>query len=158
MQPYLAYFISFVTIMVVMFLPNTVMKTSIPSAWYACIRPDMTPPNYVFPIVWTILYITIGIGLAETLLLKSTYEQKILLGLYAWNLFLNVLWSFVYFGKRDVVMALFVIIHIIVSTVFILYYTYLILPVWIVWMLLPYLAWLLFAAFLNFLSTWKKCA
>ena len=158
MQPYLAYFISFFTMLVVMFLPNTVMKTSIPSAWYACIRPDMTPPNYVFPIVWTILYITIGIGLAETLLLKSTYEQNILLGLYAWNLFLNVLWSFVYFGKRDVVMALFVIIHIIVSTVFILYYTYLILPGWIVWMLLPYLAWLLFAAFLNFLSTWKKCS
>ena len=97
MNPQLAYFISFFTMLTVMLLPNAITQRSIKSAWYNCIRPDITPPNYVFPVVWTFLYITIGFGLAQTLMLKKTYEQNILLGLYIWNLVLNVLWSFIYF-------------------------------------------------------------
>ena len=157
MNNYLAYFISFFTMLTVFLLPNSITQRSVKSAWYECIRPDITPPNYVFPIVWTILYITIGIGLAQTLILKKTYEQNILIGLYIWNLLLNVLWTYIYFGKHDIVIALFVIFNLIVSTIFILYYTYLLLPTWIFWMLLPYLAWLKFAALLNFISVFKKC-
>lgn len=157
MNTYLAYFISFITMIIVMFLPSTVTKRSINSKWYNCIRPDITPPKYVFPVVWTILYITIGIGLANTLSLKNSNERWILLALYAWNLILNMAWSFIYFVNHDVILALFVLLNLIISTLFILYYTYLLLPVWIFWMLLPYVAWLYFAALLNFLSTLKKC-
>ena len=157
MNRYLAYFISFFTMLTVLLLPNTITQKSIKTAWYNCIRPDITPPNYVFPVVWTLLYTTIGIGLAQTLILNSTYEQNILLGLYIWNLLLNVLWSFVYFGKHNIIIALFIILNLIISTMFILYYTYLLLPIWVFWMLLPYIAWLYFAALLNFLSALKKC-
>ena len=106
MNRYLAYFISFFTMLTVIMLPNTVTQKSIKTAWYNCIRPDITPPNYVFPVVWTLLYTTIGIGLAQTLILNSSYEQNILLALYVWNLVLNVLWSFVYFGKHNIIIAL----------------------------------------------------
>ena len=157
MNRYLAYFISFFTMLTVLLLPNTITQKSIKTAWYNCIRPDITPPNYVFPVVWILLYTTIGIGLAQTLILKSTYEQNILIGLYIWNLVLNVLWSFIYFGKHDIIIALFIILNLIISTMFILYYTYLLLPIWVFWMLLPYIAWLYFAALLNFLSALKKC-
>lgn len=158
MQKYLAYLLSFFIMVVVMWLPHSVTQNAIRSAWYTCIRPDMTPPNYVFPIVWTLLYITIGVGLAETLLLKTTPEKQLLLVLYTWNLFLNVLWSFVYFGTYNVVMALFVVLNLLLCTLFLLYYTYLTLPVWIFWMLLPYLAWLFFASWLNFISALMTCS
>lgn len=157
MQPITAYILSAIIMITVMLLPNAVTMQSVNSTWYTCIKPSITPPKYVFPIVWTFLYICIGISLSQTLILKHSYERSILLGLFAWNLALNVLWSFIYFGNHDVVLALFVLLNIIVTTIFILYYIYLLLPIWVFWLLLPYIAWLYFAALLNFLSTLKKC-
>lgn len=157
MKQYESYVLSFVIMVIVMFLPNGVMRKSIDSPWYECIKAPITPPKCVFPIVWTILYITIGVGLAQSLLLRNSYEKTVLLFLYALNLILNVIWSFIFFGNHDIVLALFVLCNIIISTIFILYYTYLLLPLWVFWMLLPYIAWLKFAGILNFLSIFKKC-
>ena len=157
MKQFESYLISLVILVVVMFLPNSVMKKSINSSWYNCIRAPITPPKFVFPIVWTFLYITIGIALAQTLMLRDSYERNILLGLFGLNLILNVVWSFVFFGNHDIIMALFIILNLIVSTLFILYYIYLLLPLWVFWMLLPYIAWLHFACVLNFLSAFKNC-
>jgi len=157
MRELYAYSISLITMLSVMFIPSVFMSKSVKSPWYKCIRPDITPPNYVFPIVWTFLYLCIGIGLAKTLLQNNSYERNILLGLYAWNLVLNVLWSFVYFGMHDTVFALFILFNVIISAVFVLYYTYRLLPLWVFWLLLPYLAWLYFASLLNFLSILKTC-
>jgi len=152
-----AYLLSFLIMVFVMYIPNSTTMKATKSAWYTCIRPTITPPKFVFPIVWTILYISIGIALAQSLISKSSYERLILLGLHIWNLILNILWSFVYFGNHDVVLALFVLFNMIITTMFLLYYTYLVLPLWVFWLLLPYLGWLYFAALLNFLSTLKKC-
>lgn len=157
MKQYESYVLSFAIMVVVMFLPNKMMRKSIDSAWYECIKAPITPPKFVFPIVWTLLYITIGVGLAQSLLLQNSYEKNVLLFLYAFNLILNVVWSFIFFGNQDVILALFVLCNIIVSTIFILYYTYLLLPLWVFWMLLPYIAWLKFAGVLNFLSIFRKC-
>jgi tryptophan-rich sensory protein len=153
-----SYLLAFVVMVIVMFLPNGVMRKSIDSPWYECIKAPITPPKFVLPIVWTILYIAIGVGLAQSLLLRNSYEKTVLLGLYAFNLVLNVVWSFVFFGNRDIVLALFVLCMLVISTAFILYYTYLLLPLWVFWMLLPYIAWLKFAGLLNFLSIFRKCA
>lgn len=157
MERFQAYLVSAITMTIVLFVPNATTMQSVNSAWYTCIKPSITPPKYVFPIVWTLLYISIGIALAQTLMSKNSYEKNILLGLFGWNLALNVLWSFIYFGNHDVVMALFILLNLIVSTMFLLYYIYLTLPLWTFWLLLPYLAWLYFACLLNFLSTLKKC-
>jgi len=149
--------LSIIIMAIVMFLPSSLTKRAIGSDWYKCVRPPFTPPNYVFPIVWTFLYVTIGIGLAKTLMLRDSYERSILLGLYAWNLALNVVWSLVYFGGHDTVLALFILMNLLISTIFILYYSYQLLPVWVLWMLLPYVGWLYFAMVLNFFSALKKC-
>ena len=157
MQKTQAYLLSIVVMAAVLYLPNSTTMDSVNSAWYTCIKPTITPPKFVFPIVWTFLYITIGIALAQSLILRSSYERSILLGLHVWNLILNVTWSIVYFGKHDIILALFVLFNMIIATMFLLYYTYLTLPIWVFWLLLPYLAWLYFACLLNFLSTLKKC-
>jgi tryptophan-rich sensory protein len=155
MEKIIAYLRAFVAMVIVMFIPNTVTMDAVKSSWYERIRPALTPPNYVFPIVWTILYILIGIALAQTLLLTDSVTKTVLLWLYLFNLSMNVLWSLVYFGNRDVLSALFILLAIVTSTVFILYYTYLTLPIWVFAILIPYQAWILFAAFLNTSSALK---
>ena len=155
MTPLHSYTLSFIIMIIVIILPSSSMKKSLNSSWYDCIKATITPTKFVFPIVWTLLYITIGVALAQTFMLRNSYEKFVLLGLYGINLILNVAWSFIFFGTRDVVLALFVLCNIIISTLFILYYTYLLLPLWVFWLLLPYLAWLKFAGVLNFLSVLK---
>ena len=157
MERVYAYLLSAIVMIIVYAIPNSVTIRATDSAWYTCVKPTITPPKYVFPIVWTILYIFIGIALAQALMAKPSYERNILLGMHLWNLVLNVLWSFIYFGQHDVMLALFVLFNMIIATIFILHYTYLTLPVWVFWLLLPYIGWLYFAALLNFLSSLKKC-
>jgi len=152
-----AYIISFIVMLFVMFVPNSITRKAVNSPWYTCIRPEISPPNYVFPVVWTTLYIFIGIALAQTLLLGETPDKSRLLLLYFVNLSCNVAWSFLYFGNRDILGAFYTLLIIIVTTGFILYYTYFMLPRWVFAILTPYLVWIIFAAFLNYLSVDKKC-
>ena len=152
-----AYIWATVIMVAVMFLPNSTTMNSVQSSWYKCIRPGITPPSYVFPIVWTTLYILIGIALAQTLLLPNSATKPILLFLYAVNLICNVLWSFAYFGSRDIGLAMAILVAILISTAYILYYTSRLLPPWVLYILIPYQVWILFASILNFLSLGKKC-
>lgn len=153
-----AYLWAAVIMLMVMFLPNSTTMNAVHSSWYKCIRPGITPPSYVFPIVWTTLYVLIGIALAQTLLLPTSSSKSILLGLYAVNLTCNVLWSFAYFGSRDIGLAMAILLAIAISTACILYYTSQLMPPWVLYLLVPYQAWILFAGVLNFLSLGKKCA
>lgn len=152
-----AYFLSLFIMLFVMFVPSIATMKKTTSNWYKCIRPNITPPNFVFPIVWTVLYIIIGFSLAQTLMLNDSMDKNILLHLYGYNLLLNMLWSFAYFGTKNVYLAFFILLGIILSTIFILYYTYLLLPITIFYILCVYLAWISFACFLNFLSLGKNC-
>ena len=152
-----AYFLSLFIMLFVMFIPSAVTMRKVASAWYKCIRPSISPPNFVFPIVWTVLYIMIGLSLAQTFMLQESANKSILLYLYGYNLLLNMLWTFAYFGTQNANLAFFIILAMIVSTILILYYTYLLLPMWVLYVLIPYFLWLCFAGILNFLSLGKKC-
>lgn len=151
-----AYIYSFIIMIIVAAAPSNTMK-SIGSPWYQCIKSDLTPPNYVFPIAWTTLYVLIGIALSQTLLLEDSESKNILLQLYAVNLLLNVLWSFSYFGNRNVKFAFIIILGMIVSQIFILQYTRMLLPQWVFNILVPYLLWVSFATVLNYGSLNKNC-
>lgn len=119
------------------------------SEWYKSIKPSITPPNFVFPIVWSILFLLIGISLYFAWM---NGKNKLLIGiLFGINFVLNILWSVFYFQMRGPLFAFIEIIFLWFS----------ILAMMIVswkanskagWMLLPYLLWVSFAAVLNFLS------
>lgn len=155
MEAVKAYIISFVILATVAIFPNDVMKAT-NSKWYQCIRPSITPPNIVFPIVWTILYTLIAIALAQTLMVKHDLNKKrILLWYFGVNLVLNVVWSLLYFGLKEVTAAFIVLIGLILSQFMIMKFVNDLLPPWVLWILVPYFLWLLFAAVLNFLSIGK---
>lgn len=156
-----AHIISFIILAAVAIFPSDVMKAT-KSRWYQCIRPSITPPNIVFPIVWTILYILIALALAQTFMIKgeaNKNKKAALLWFFSINLVLNVVWSLMYFGLKEVTAAFIVIIGLILSQLMIMKYTRDILPPWVFWILVPYTCWLFFAGVLNIISMTnvKRC-
>lgn len=119
------------------------------SGWYFELnKPWFNPPNWVFAPVWTLLYVLMGISL-YLVWIKGIKNAKIGLSLFGIQLFLNALWSIIFFGLQAV---LFAFIEIIVLWVFIL--------LTIIWfyrisksaayLLTPYIVWVSFAAALNY--------
>ena len=101
-------------------------------------RLRLAPPNIVFPIVWTILYILLGF------LIGNIIEDEWLACIYYIQLSLNFLWTIVFFGMRQRVLSAIIIISIIVLTSVILAYR-----TDLLYLIVPYLAWLCFALVLN---------
>ena len=95
---------------------------SVKSEWYKCVesRIRITPPAYVFPIVWTTLYVLIWIAFSRALTASTETNDHILISLFLVNLLFNVLWCYVYFGLRKLALAIPVLLVILGTAVAIL--------------------------------------
>ena len=87
--------------------------------WYAgLVKPSFNPPNVVFPVVWTILYVVMGV--AAWLVWGTPAESASRrTALVAWfvQLALNVAWSFAFFGARSPLAGLIVIVILLAAIV-----------------------------------------
>lgn len=138
----------------VSFAPGVFGSQFKPGEWYALLtKPALTPPGWVFPIAWTILYLTIGVALYAMWIHTSGRERRIPLTLFAIQLALNGAWSWLFFGCHAVTAALIDISLLWISIV----------AMMLVFarynrsaatLLLPYLAWVSFATYLNF-AIWR---
>lgn len=117
--------------------------------WYPNINKSVfAPPEWVFPVVCSVLYFLMGVSLA-TILTTGTREQVLLpVGLFALQLLLNMAWSFIFFGQKNplggfvtVVLLWFTVAFTTLSFANIAFEAGL--------MLLPYLFWVSFALVLN---------
>jgi len=124
--------------------------SSIPT-WYATLqKPSFSPPNWIFGPAWTTLYFLIGI--AAFLVWKKGLERKdvkIALGVFGVQLFLNTLWSIIFFGLHNPFWAFIEIIVLwlaILATISAFYK----ISRPAAYLLLPYILWVSFAAVLNF--------
>ncbi|MBU3896730.1 MAG: tryptophan-rich sensory protein [Nanoarchaeota archaeon] len=139
------FIISFGSVFLTAFLGSLVTDIG---SWYESVKPAITPPGYIFPIVWTTLYIMIGFSIYYALRKNKNIKMiKILFGL---NLFLNFLWSFIFFYLHQVALALGEIIILWVSILM------LIVTLWktekkSAYLLIPYLIWVAIASYLNYL-------
>lgn len=67
-----------------------------PGAWYRSLnKPTWTPPSWVFPVVWTTLYIAMSVAAARVAAVPGAGQA---LALYTLQLALNVLWTPIFFG------------------------------------------------------------
>jgi len=145
---------SLVIVYLVAFVGSLFTSTNTDSEWYDSIRPSITPPNWVFPIVWNILFFLISLSLyfswsgSE----KSDVRRKIVI-VFGINFILNIFWSFLYFGLRDPFYAFIEIFVLWISIVLMIYVSYRI-DKKAGWLLVPYLLWVSFAVVLNYLSVW----
>ena len=118
--------------------------------WHASlVKPVFNPPNWIFGPVWLTLYTIMGIS--AFIVWSQGWERrevKTALYVFAGQLFLNSLWSVIFFGLRS---PLFAFVEILVLWVFIaltIYYFYKISKLSGL-LLVPYILWVSFAALLN---------
>ena len=73
------------------------------NSWYVLLnKPALTPPNWLFPVVWTLLYIMMGVAWATVLSQKiATYSKINASTAFLTQLGLNFFWSLFFFYKRD---------------------------------------------------------
>jgi tryptophan-rich sensory protein len=73
--------------------------------WYDSLsKPAWTPPNWLFPVAWTILYLMIAV--AGWLIWETPNErQNLLLGVWGAQLLLNAGWSYIFFGRKELGLA-----------------------------------------------------
>jgi tryptophan-rich sensory protein len=145
-------FITCILIVIFVALIGSVFTTkSVNSSWYQSIKPTITPPNIIFPIVWSVLFFLIAISLyfAWT---KSTKKQKLSVAIvFIFNFFFNILWTILYFGLNNIQLALIDLVLLWVSIIAVILVTKKISKA-SAYLLIPYLAWVTFAGVLNYLS------
>lgn len=122
-----------------------------PGAWYARLeKPWFNPPNWLFPIAWAVLYLMIAVS--GWLVWRVTgFGAEILL--WWGSLLLNAAWSWIFFGRRRMDLALGELVVFWGSIVAMIAAFYPVSPV-AAWLLVPYLVWVSFAGFLNW-TLWR---
>lgn len=116
--------------------------------WYRSLcKPRWTPPNWLFPVVWTLLYTLIAIA---GLLVWNTADENrtLLVTLWGAQLILNALWSYIFFGRRDMRLALFDIALLWVAIASFIGFAWRANELAAI-LFLPYLAWVSYATALN---------
>jgi translocator protein len=134
-------------------LIGTLITETGANSWYAGLqKPTFQPPNWIFGPVWTVLYIMIAISGWLVYAQEKSSIRKFVLQVYAAQLLLNLLWTFLFFGLQSPLLALFDAV-ILVCTIF--YYIVISrnLARWAALLFVPYGIWVSFAALLN-LSLW----
>jgi len=112
-------------------------------------KPAIMPPEWAFPVAWTIIYVLLGLALAMVINARGARGRGIALTVFAVQMAINLAWSPVFFGMHQVTIALVMIVALIVLVT---------LTAVLFWrvrkgaalLLLPYLAWLCFAGVLNY--------
>ena len=144
--------VSLVVVYLVAFVGSLFTSPVTDSEWYDSIKPSITPPGWVFPIVWNALFFLIGLSLyfTWTSAKKGDIRKKIMI-VFGINFVLNVFWSVLYFGLKNPFYAFIEIFVLWISIVSMVYVTYKI-DKKAGWLLVPYLLWVSFAIVLNYLS------
>ncbi len=120
--------------------------TNLPGEWYAGLaKPGFVPPNWVFPITWTILYVLIAIAGWRTFRREPRGKA---MPAWAAQMALNFVWSPVMFTMHQIGAALVILICLLVAIV-----TYISLELsrdrLAAALFVPYAAWVAFAGVLN---------
>lgn len=122
-----------------------------PGTWYDGLKkPFFTPPNWLFPLAWTVIYVLLAWAGVRLAALPGT---GLALALWAAQIALNTLWSPVFFGARrmGMGMAILAVLWLIVAMLVVITFGHDRLAGW---MLVPYLLWLCIAAALNW-RVWR---
>jgi tryptophan-rich sensory protein len=122
-----------------------------PGEWYRSLRkPSWTPPNWVFPVAWTFLYIAMSVAAARVAVLPGSGQA---LAFWGAQIAFNTLWTPVFFGlyRMGAAMVVMLGLWLFVFLTTLAFWQH----DWIAGLLfVPYLAWVTVAGALN-LSVWR---
>lgn len=117
-----------------------------PGAWYETLtKPSFTPPDWVFPVAWTTLYICMSVAAARAGPIESSGQAMAFWGL---QIALNTLWTPVFFGlcKIKAGMVIVLLLWLAVLATMIAFFR---LDIWAGLLMVPYLLWCTVASALN---------
>lgn len=117
------------------------------------IQPPFSPPAWVFPVVWSILYALMGISAARIRLAPPSPVRSKGINLFIAQLIVNFFWSLIFFNAQAYGFALLWLILLWVLVLWMIITFYSTDPLAAL-LQIPYLLWLTFAAYLNF-SIWQ---
>lgn len=126
-----------------------IATTTSVNTWYPTLeKPWFNPPDSVFAPVWTLLYLTMAVAAWRIWLHGAPPEKTRALQMFWFQIGLNLLWSILFFGLRQIGFALAEIVLLLLS---ILITTLLFWRIdrWAGMLMLPYIAWVSFATILN---------
>ena len=142
-------YLSLALILIVTFLASGIgsfVTSSFKEPWYSeIVLPSFNPPSWVFGPVWTILYIFMSIAAWEAW--KKTSDKKVL-KIYFMHIFFNSIWSVIFFGFHQILIAL-------IDLVIILIFIILLMKIYFqvnktsFLLMIPYLLWSSYALILN---------
>ena len=119
--------------------------------WYKGLdKPDWTPPDWLFPIAWTIFYFALAFAGSRV---ASLPDNNFALSFWSLHIALNTLWTPVFFGARNLKAGMVIIVLMWFSTVGLIYHC-LVVDQFAGVILLPYLIWVAYATALNF-EIWR---
>jgi benzodiazapine receptor len=131
------------------FLSGQLAQSGPGNPWFDSLtKPSLYPPPAAFGIVWTILYVLMGIALAIVASARGALGRGAAIAAFAVQLALNLAWSPLFFAAHQITAALWLLIAIDVAVVVTIVLFRRVRPV-AAMLLLPYLAWILFATALN---------
>lgn len=110
-------------------------------------QPPLSPPGWLFPVVWTALYTLMGISAARVYL-ANTIDTKPALIIYAVQLLVNALWTPIFF-QLELRLVAFVWLLILLGLVVVMTGKFKKVDTLAGNLQFPYIIWLLFAGYLN---------
>ncbi len=116
--------------------------------FFGLTKPAIYPPAATFGLVWSILYLLMGLALAMVITARGASGRGLAIALFALQFVLNLAWSPVFFGMENIPAALLLLLGIDLAVVLTLWAFHRIRPL-AAGLLVPYLAWVLFATWLN---------
>jgi tryptophan-rich sensory protein len=116
--------------------------------FFGLTKPPLYPPAATFGIVWSALYLVMGLALAMVITARGASGRGLAIGLFAVQFGLNLAWSPVFFGMENISGALLLLVVIDAMVLATVLAFRKVRPLAAV-LLLPYLAWVLFATLLN---------
>lgn len=138
------------TALIVGAVSGLLTKNSVKSFGETAVQPSFAPPSWLFPTVWTLLYILMGVSayLAEVNSKPSKERTRAFVFYYA-QLFFNFLWSFIFFSIRAYLAAFLwlLIMWVLILLTAVSFYK---IKKTAAYLLVPYLAWVAFAGVLNY--------
>jgi len=143
------------TCLAIGYLSSQVTQSSVDTWYPTLVKPFFTPPNWAFPVAWTALYIFMGVAAGLVWSRIEVQEETVKKGLkfFAIQLALNALWSYLFFGLKNPMLALFEII-VLWLMIYETYIQFKKVDKIAGYLFIPYLAWVTYATALNAAIFW----
>ncbi|WP_394776373.1 TspO/MBR family protein [Flavobacterium sp.] len=147
--------IALVICLMVGYSASTVTRPSVETWYPTIIKPVFNPPNWIFMPMWTLLYILMAVaaGLVWDKIKEQNEEVKKALGFFLIQLTLNAIWSYLFFGLKNPMLAL-IEIALLWLMIYETYLKFVKTNKTAGYLLIPYMAWVAFAAILNASIWW----